>query len=138
MPHDHDGELWIIKKRHVIAHDYVHMMPTNAAKSHNVRCSGPVAADAQNMNSEQSDNLESAQSDGWVVDQNSFSSEESSNSSVASDNETHDEIDRTMRDDYNEYLVYDTKVPPGHWGVSISEAPHPARCSSNKQPCKGI
>ena len=38
--------------------------------------SGPIEADVQNMNSEQYNDLESAQSDGWVVDQNSFSSEE--------------------------------------------------------------
>ena len=49
-------------------------------------CTGPIAVDVQNMNSEQSD-AESAQSDGWVMDQNSFSSEQSSDSSVASDDE---------------------------------------------------
>ena len=95
----------LTKKRRIIAHDYVPVMSTNNAKSHNILCAGPLAADVQIMKSQQSDG-ESAQSDGWVMDQNSFSSEQSSDSSVASVDEINDDIDRTMRNNYNEYLVY--------------------------------
>ena len=86
----------LTKKRRIIAHDYVPVMSTNNAKSHNISHAGPLAADVQNMKSQQSDG-ESAQSDGWVMDQNSFSSEQSSDSSVASVDEINDDIDRTMR-----------------------------------------
>ena len=67
----------LTKKRRIIAHDCVPVTSTNTVKSHNTLHTGPIAADVQNMNSEQSD-VESAQSDGWVMGQNSFSSEQSS------------------------------------------------------------